>query len=261
MRTKTWRMVSQLLFVGLVAYLGMRHQVVGGGPSGAAPIDSYCPFGGVETLFSYVSTGQFLQKTNLSNFIILAATIITVIIAGGSFCGWICPFGAIQEWMAKIGKKVFGKQLVVPQHLHKPLTYVRYLVFVLIVSLTVLDKKLIFETYDPFKVAFHFNFETTTAVVIFVLTILVSLIVDRAWCKYLCPLGGLLSIFSKFSLIKLKRNTDSCIGCGQCVKACPMQIKVHEVKTVPEGSCVKCLECMDSCPIQETLGLELGGGR
>lgn len=74
-------------FIILATYLGFRHQVIGGGPTGVPPIDAYCPFGGLETLPHYLTTGSFLQKTAPSNFWLLVAVIVTTLLAGALFCG------------------------------------------------------------------------------------------------------------------------------------------------------------------------------
>lgn len=260
-RISLLRQISLVIFVLLTAYIGIRHQVVGGGPQGSGPLDTYCVFGGVETLWMYFTTGQFLQKTNLANFVLLAATLVLVVVTGASFCGWICPFGAVQEWLGNIGKKLFGKTFVPPASWDRPLRYLRFAVLALILYMTAITGKLWFETYDPFKILFHFNFETTTAIVILVLTIVISLISERFWCKYLCPLGAIFSVLSPTSFFKLKRQPHECIGCGLCNKVCSMGINVDHARTIADGECIKCLQCMEACPKQQALVLESGKGQ
>lgn len=256
-----FRRISQIIVVAIVAYAGIRHQVVGGGPQGSAPVDSYCPFGGVETLFYYFKTGQFLDKTNASNFVLLAAVIALSIIAGSAFCSWLCPLGAVQEWLAKLGKKVFGRNFNLPAKLHNPLRYLRYVSLIAIIFFTVRGSSLVFETYDPFKVLFHFNFETTTAIVIFVLTIVLSILVESFWCKYLCPLGAVISIFGKLNPVNIRRNQQECIDCGLCTKSCPTSIVVDKETKISSSACTKCFKCIGSCPKPNALNIHLGGGR
>ncbi|MBM7868260.1 4Fe-4S binding protein [Heliobacterium gestii] len=252
------RWLSLLFFVGLTSYLGIRHQIVGGGPQGAAPLDTFCVFGGVETLWTYVTTGKFLAKTNMANLVLLAASLVLVIVAGAGFCGWICPLGALQEWLGKLGKRLFGNSLTVPPAIDRSLRSLRFLFLALILYRTVLDNKLWFETYDPFKVIFHFNFETTTSVVILALFIALSLPIERSWCRYLCPLSAVYSLLSPLSLFKLKRRPSACIDCGICTRACPVGIDVQHCGTIPDGQCIKCLQCMEACPKPDALVLETG---
>ncbi len=255
------RLLSQVLIVAIISYIGVRHQIVGGGPNGSAPLDSYCPFGGIETAFAYFQTGQFLDKTNVSNFVLLISVLIMSFIAGSAFCSWLCPLGAIQEWLAKLGKRFFGRTYSFPMSIHKSLRHLRFVTLLAIVYLTVQGSRLVFEEYDPFKILFHFNFETTTAIVIFCITIVLSLLIDRFWCKYLCPLGAVFSLAGRFNLINIRRNTDLCVECGTCTKKCPMNIEVTKVTNIPADECVKCLECISTCPKSDALVLTVGGSR
>ncbi|MZP29405.1 4Fe-4S binding protein [Heliobacterium undosum] len=252
------RWLSLLFFVGLTSYIGLRHQIVGGGPQGAAPLDTFCIFGGIETLWSYATTGKFLAKTNMANLVLLAAGIILVLVAGAGFCGWICPLGAVQEWLGGLGKKLFGKTLTVPPSVDLPLRALRFLFLALILYMTVLDNKLWFEPYDPFKVLFHFEFETTTSIVVLALFVALSLPIERFWCRYLCPLSAVYSLVSPLSLFKLKRQAHACIDCGACTRNCPVGIDVQHCGTIPDGRCIKCLQCMESCPKPDALVLEAG---
>jgi len=83
------RRIIQAVFVAIVAYVGVQHFVIGGGPTGAPSFDAFCPFGGVASLWSILTTGSMLQKTNLSNLVLLLATLATALVAGRFFCGWI----------------------------------------------------------------------------------------------------------------------------------------------------------------------------
>lgn len=261
MNTKLLRRLSQIFIVGLLAFIGIRHQILGGGPEGAAPIDSYCAFGGVETVFQYFKTGTFINKTNYSNLIILGAVLALTVALGSAFCGWLCPFGALQEFFGFIGRKLFKKQIVLKGKVNHYLRYMRYVVLAAILFFTVRGTTLAFESYDPFKVFFHFKFETTTAYVVLLLTIIISIIVERAWCKYLCPLGGLISIFGRFNFLKVKRNDELCAKCGLCSMNCPAGIELTQVETAPMGKCIKCLDCMSVCPAKGALELQLGGAK
>ncbi|MEM2897309.1 MAG: 4Fe-4S binding protein, partial [Candidatus Bathyarchaeia archaeon] len=73
--------------------------------------------------------------------------------------------------------------------------------------------------------------------------------IARFWCRYLCPLGALMGIFSKFSLLGMRRNILSCTHCPECEKNCPMQIKISELpwKKFNDSECILCLECSDAC--------------
>jgi polyferredoxin len=96
------------------------------------------------------------------------------------------------------------------------------------------------------------RFALITIAVLFFL----SLFIRNFWCRFLCPYGALLGIFSLISPLKIKRNTETCIDCTKCAKVCPSFIKVNMVKTVYSDECTTCLNCTDACPIANTLELK-----
>lgn len=85
---------------------------------------------------------------------------------------------------------------------------------------------------------------------------LLSVVFRNFWCRYLCPYGALLGIFSLLSPLKIKRNKESCIDCNLCAKACPSFIKVDKVSTVFSDECSTCMSCVDVCPVKDTLDLK-----
>lgn len=97
---------SSLLFLLHVAY---DHQVKGGGPNGSPSVEAYCPFGGVENLYQFLTTGGFVRHIEPSAMILLAAVLLLTLIFSRGFCGWICPFGSVQEWLGLLGRRIFGK--------------------------------------------------------------------------------------------------------------------------------------------------------
>lgn len=84
--------------MALIVFVSLRHGLAAtGGDASTASIDALCPFGGLETLWRYITTGQFISKAHPSNLIIGLGLLISVLLAGSAFCGWICPFGTLQE--------------------------------------------------------------------------------------------------------------------------------------------------------------------
>ena len=78
-----------------------------------------------------------------------------------------------------------------------------------------------------------------------------SLFVERIFCRYFCPLGGVFSIISKLRLYRIKKNSSKCLNCNLCAKKCPMSIDVNNeinaYKSVKSGECIDCFKCIDSC--------------
>ncbi|BAU23341.1 4Fe-4S ferredoxin [Caldimicrobium thiodismutans] len=242
------------IFFILLVFYGIRHQVVGGGPAGSPSIHAYCPFGGLETAYLYFTSGEFLRKLYYSNFILLGAVVLLAGVTGAGFCGWICPFGAFQEWLNRLGKKVFKKTYELPKGLDRALRYMKYLVLAVILLFTYKTGKLVFEDYDPFFALFHFKFEElTVGLVILLLLIPISLFLRRAWCRYFCPLGAFLSFFNWMSRFKIIRKADTCVECGACKRVCQMAIQIEKVERVPETHCIKCLECVEVCKYESLI--------
>lgn len=262
-----FRLAIQLFFLVLLSVAAYRHQVLGGGPGGSAPIDALCPFGALETLYQFLATGQFINRTNTSNFILLGGAIFLVVLVGRYFCGWICVIGTLQELARKAGAKLMRKtELVIPEKIDRPLRYLKYGVLIWSLWATWKTATLVIRPYDPMAAYGHmfsgnltdlWN-EFAVGLLILVGSIIGSFFVDRIFCKYLCPLGAFLGLFSKISLFRIQREESACINCKLCSRKCPVNIPVDEVKEVRSAECIGCLSCITTCPTGK-MGTELEG--
>lgn len=237
------------------AYL---HQLLGGGKEPS--IHVLCPYGGLETLYSLIFGGTFIEKIFSGTLIILVVTLIIALIFRRSFCGLICPFGALQEFFGLIGKKVFGKRFIIPERADKPLRYLKYIVLLLTLVLAWKTAGLWVNPYDPWAAYGHVSEgmeslinEYLIGFIILIVTLIGSLLYDRFFCKYLCPMGAFYGIISKLSPSKIIRNETTCINCGICNKNCPVNIKVSELKEIRSAECIDCQSCILSCPKNNTL--------
>ncbi|HEY5525292.1 MAG TPA: 4Fe-4S binding protein, partial [Clostridium sp.] len=104
-----------LIHITVEAYL---HQLLGGGE--APSIHALCPYGALESLYSLSFGGIFIGKIFSGTLIILIITLLIALIFRRSFCGLICPFGALQEFFGLIGKKIFKKRFIMPSKIDKP---------------------------------------------------------------------------------------------------------------------------------------------
>lgn len=252
-----YRLLIQLGFLGLVSVVAWRHQVLGGGPSGSAPIDAICPFGALETLYKYLASGEYIQRLNVSNFILLGGAIALVIVVGRYFCGWICAIGTLQDLARKVGQKFWRKvEIKVPEKIDQPLRYLKYGVLAWSLWATWQTGTLVIRAYDPFAAYGHifgWNWgelwdEFAIGISILLLSVLGSVFVDRIFCKYLCPLGAFLGLFSKISLFRIEREESACINCKLCSRKCPVNIPVDTIKVVKSAECIGCMSCVTTCP-------------
>ncbi len=228
----------------------------------APHLHAVCPFGAVETTGRLITQGQFIPKTHESNFWVLLATTGATLLIGAAFCGWLCPLGSVQDWIGRLGKKISGKRFNrVPYILDQMLGYLRYVVLALVVISTTRMISLVFVSVDPYYALFHFwtGEALPSAIAVLAVVLLASLVVERPWCRWLCPFGALQGILQLVSPWKIRRNPEICINCDKWTRACPMRIKVSEKKFVLDTRCNRCGECLAVCPIKGGLEHSLPG--
>jgi len=264
------RNIIQLLFFITIAFITLAKNADELGLSFLSSIEgvslhSICPFGAVETFYTLLTGQGLIAKIHTSSLVLFVILVISAVLFGGAFCGFICPLGSIQELVGKLGKKLFPKKYnnFIPYKVHKRLKYLRYLVLVVIIYFSSYSLKLVFADYDPYYALFNFytGEAAITAILILVVVLISSLFVERPWCKYLCPLSAILGIFNKFRIFKIVRSKNTCINCKKCDNVCPMNIKVSEKEIINDTNCISCLKCTSNeiCPIDNTLDMKIGG--
>lgn len=187
------RRASQFIVLALVFYLTLRHLNLG--IEKAAPIDAYCPFGGLESLLTYITTGEFLKRIFLSSFTLLGIVLLFTIFFGRVFCGYFCPLGALQEMLRGIGRKLgLKKDLELPIKIDKYSRYLKYVILIIILFLSYKLGDLVFRNYDPYNALMHLGNEWEEKVYgygILIILLVASLFTKSFWCRYFCPLGAI----------------------------------------------------------------------
>ncbi len=256
------------IWIGIEFYLFVRYLETNGAaafyqrPPG---VDGFLPISSFMSFYYLLTSGEIHQAHPAGLFIFLAIILISLIF-GKSFCSWFCPIGFISELVGDFGEKIFKRRLKLPKFLDYPLRSLKYLmlgflVYSVIFLMTPLAIKYFLDS--PYNIVadikmyyFFANISQTSLIVISILFVL-SIFIRNFWCRFLCPYGALLGIFSLLSPNKIQRNKSSCIDCGLCNKACPSFIKVDKVNTVISDECSTCLNCVDVCPVKDTLQLNL----
>jgi polyferredoxin len=263
--SKSRRTIQWLAVIGTFV-LGLRH-IMPGEASRGGSFDSFCAFGGIETLLPYIFHGSVLKSTNLLNFSILIATLGVSLVAGRAFCGWLCGLGAIQDFVAEWTRKLLGEKrhirgkqsktilpLRLPDSIDRPLRYAKYLVLaaILVASLYAAFPPL--REFCPVRAVFSLKM---TSLLWLTLGIFLagSILVERFWCKYLCPLGATLAIFNKISPVRLVSNS-TCNNCGRCDIECSMGIE-DVPNNLTDAECIRCMECLDTCALDGSLELKV----
>jgi hypothetical protein len=150
------------MFFVLILSIAISHVLVDYGVEipvlSEASLHAVCPFGGVVSLYQLVNTGTSTQKIHDSSFILMGLVFLLALLLGPVFCGWVCPLGSVQEWIGKIGKKLFKKKYnnFLPSTLDSILRYLRYAVLAWVVYMTAISGVLVFADYDPYYALFNF---------------------------------------------------------------------------------------------------------
>ena len=262
------RLIVQLVFFALVLAIAINHALAELGRDlpwlSSASIHGVCPFGGVVTLWQFFTTGTLVQKIHEATFVLLAAVLALSVAFGPVFCGWVCPLGTAQEWVSRLGRKIFGRRhnTFVPRAVDRALRYLRYVVLAWVVYMTAATGTLIFEAWDPYYTMFNLWSDelALSGVVILALVLVLSLFVERPFCKYACPFGAALGLSNLVRVFGIRRNKATCINCSACDRACPMNIAISGAGTVRDHQCISCLKCTSeqACPVKSTVELRVG---
>mgnify|MGYP000994320075 FL=1 len=239
-------------FLLFLTWMGYRHQLIGGGPAGSPTVDALCPFGGLESIYSRITDGYWLRRVASSSFVLFIAVIIATFLTGRVFCGWICPLGAVNEFVSLVSKKLGIKEVRLSPSVDRYLRGLKYAVLLLIIYTTWKFGTLTFREYDPWAAWMHLSagwseFGYGTAVLF--ATLFAGLFIERFWCRYLCPLGAVLAIVSRLSLVKVYRDMGACIKCGKCSAACPVGLTPDKDIVQSDGECIACGRCYSACPV------------
>lgn len=176
----------------------------------------------------------------------------------GPYCGWLCPFGALQELINKVAKLFKIKQISVPWKIHERIWSFKYLIFLFLfgVSLYSLEWSERLAEIEPFKTAIILKFVRDWPFVIFAVAVLIpGIFIERFYCRYLCPLGAALAIPGKMRMFSwLKRYKECGAPCQRCGNECMVQA-IHPEGNINVNECLYCLHCQvvyvddHACPV------------
>ena len=220
-----------------------------------------CPIGAMQAV-----SGSMNFKLS---FYVIGFVLALGVIFGRAICGFLCPFGLIQELLYKIP---FPKK-----KLWKYVTYIKYIlliVFVIILPVTMVNE---LGMSDPAfckyicpvgtleggipLISTHPELQATLGALfsvkacILIITLLGCLMVCRFFCKVMCPLGAIYGLLNKISIYHMECHKETCVSCGKCQKVCPMDVNPMDNPNSIE--CIRCGKCVTACP-KESLELRFG---
>jgi len=180
-------------------------------------------------------------------FILWAFTAGVILLWGrGVFCGWLCPFGALQELINEAARKLKIPQYELPFALHERLWAVKYIILLVLfgISLESMATAEKFAEVEPFKTAITLKFDRQWWFVLYaVILLVINIFTRKVYCRYICPLGAALAIPTKFRLFDwLKRRKECGSPCQLCAVECEIQA-IHPDGTINANECHHCLDC------------------
>ncbi|WP_280552922.1 NosR/NirI family protein [Halomonas sp. 25-S5] len=181
-------------------------------------------------------------------FILWAFVAVSLLLWGrGVFCGWLCPFGALQDLVNKAARKLGVKQIEVPFGLHERLWAIKYIILLALFALSLhsLGTAERYAEVEPFKTAITLRFQRDWPFVLYALgLVVVSAFNHKFYCRYVCPLGAGLAIPSRLRLFDwLKRHRGSCgTPCQICAQECEVGA-IHPDGRINANECHYCLDC------------------
>jgi NosR/NirI family nitrous oxide reductase transcriptional regulator len=196
-------------------------------------------------LVSGFDWGYFLMEPLI--FILWGAVAAALLFWGrGPYCGWLCPFGALQELLNRVAKLLGIKQVAVPWAIHERVWTIKYLIFLLLFGLSLysLEWAERLAEVEPFKTAIILKFVRDWPYVVFAVAVLLpGIFIERFYCRYLCALGAALAIPGRMRMFAwLKRYKECGSPCQRCANECMVQA-IHPEGNINVNECLYCLHC------------------
>ena len=212
----------------------------------------------VKDIYTALIGGTFVFSTLAPSIFLLSGTLIITIFLGRFFCGFLCSFGAMGDLLWAFMQHTLRVRIKVPEKLDAVLKYLKYVVLAAVVIFGWTLGTVNFEgTLSPWTVfGFYSSIKSwTTATYLFtignvflIVIIIGSMFVERFFCRYLCPLGGIFTLVSKARLIRIRKNRKKCGNCTLCTAKCSMGIPLYKTDIVSSGECIDCFKCTEVCP-------------
>lgn len=270
------RLVVQLLFATACVVMGMQFarfvQAAGAGalplPARPAGVEAFLPISGLMGLADWFYRGS-LNTVHPAATVLVLVAIAMALIFRKAFCSWLCPVGLVSEWLARLGRMAFGRNFR-PWHwadvLLRGLKYALMAFFVFAVIrmdgaalLSFLESP--YNRVADVKMGLFFTEMGTVGLAVMGVLVIGSVFVQAFWCRYLCPYGALLGLFSWFSPSRVTRNATACVDCALCDKACPSRLPVASSVQIASPDCSGCLDCVAACPVKDALYVQIARRR
>ena len=266
-----WRRTVQISFAAINVVLCIQFYrfvsaaqttAVGELPARPAGAEGWLPISGLMGAIDWFANGT-LNSIHPAATILLLTFVTLALLLRKVFCSWLCPVGSLSELLALFGRKLFKRNFKPPRWVDYPLMSLKYLLlgFFLWAFYTMGAQGIALFIQSPYNqvadvkmMLFFVELGTIGAIVLLVLA-MGSLFIKGFWCRYFCPYGALLGLFSWMAPVKIRRNPVSCIDCGKCDRVCPSRLPIMIKNSIVSVECTGCMECVEVCPVKDTLHL------
>ncbi len=204
------------------------------------------------------------------SFYVLGLLMLFGVALGRLWCGFVCPFGFVQDLIGRVPVR----RVDIPRRVDKPLRCIKYIVLAVMVILLPLIAKKPYGIADSFfckylcpagtlqggipllignkalrpLVGFLFSWK----MLVLILILIAAMFIPRFFCRYLCPLGAFYGLFNRFSFFQMSLDRIRCTGCKSCERACPMAVKLptegEGIARITCTECIRCGRCKTACP-------------
>lgn len=212
-------------------------------------------FSAIGSVVSALFNGTFSFSAYLGSIMFVLGFFLVTLIWGRLFCGFLCSFGAMQDLFYAVGSRLPFK-IRVPVTADKWLKKLKYAVLLFVVTGvwgfsvtgdTVWSPWTVFGIYSSAGAWSNLKYFATLGGILLLLIIAASIFIERFFCKYLCPLGAVFSVISRFRFYPVRRQASGCGSCRLCSAKCPMSVPFSEYETVTSGECISCMKCTEVC--------------
>ena len=234
-------------------------------PERPAGVEAFLPVSGLMGLLDWVYRGSLNVIHPAATVLVLVAIALALLLRK-SFCSWICPVGFLSDLLARVGRRAFGRNFRPWKWLDIPLRSLKYLLLgFFVLSILAMGREALTEfLVSPYnrvadvKMGLFFTDMGMTGILVMGSLTVGSVFIHGFWCRYFCPYGALLGLFSWASPTRIRRNADTCVSCGLCDKACMARLPVASRNSIMSVECTGCLGCVAVCPVKGALEVHVG---
>ncbi len=264
------RLAVQSVFFIAVLLIGYRfikfvETVRAGDVSGSIPkppgVEGFLPISSLMELWLFIKSG-ILINIHPAGVVIIGFAIISAVLLRRGFCSWFCPVGTLSEMIFRLGVKLNmtwnpNKWFDIPFRIVKYFLLAFFLYAILGMPTAALIEFLRgdYNVVSDIKMMDFFAPPSRFTISVLLLLAFLTMIIKHFWCRYLCPYGALLGIFSLISPMKIRRDSETCIDCGICDEACPSYLPVATKHQIKSAECLACHQCTAVCPVSDCLTL------